>query len=332
MATILDQNFQLGVESTYGTFATPTRAFEAKGDTWKLEQDDLPSVGMRPGMQGAYDDRLKTIIMGATGTLQFDVLTKGAGLLLQAMLGSTTGPTQLGATAAYKSTHTTATADPGISYSVQMQRVDTGDTLRAFTYLGAVVTSWKLSHSVPGLLVADIDFDARTSNTSEAAASAVSPTGAASFDWTQCAVTIDSGGGAAEFCVESVEIEADLGMKTDRRLMCSASAGLKKQPRRAAVPSFTGTLVGEFEDLTEYALFTAGTLCDIVVTWTGAEIDPNPYDYELKVTMPSCKFMGDANPEASLDDITKQPLPFKAYYDGSNPMCTVEYTSTDTAL
>jgi len=330
MSTTLDQNAQVGVESTYGTYATPTRAFEAQGDDWKREQNDLPSVGMRPGMQAEFSDRQKTIEMGGSGPLGFHVLNKGFGMLLQGMIGTPTGPTQQGATAAYKSTFVTGTAAPDDSYTVQRQRVDTGDTLRAFSYLGCTIVGWKLSHAVDGLLMADIDFDVRQTVTDEAAASAVSPSAAANFDWTQCVVTIDSGGGAAEFCVENFEIEATLGLKTDRRLMCSAGS-LKKQPKRNAVPTFTGTMTGEFEDLTEYGLWTAGTICEVVATWTGEEI-ASPYNYELKVTMPAVKFTGDANPVSSLDEITKQPMPFKALYNGSDPVMTVEYTSTDTAL
>jgi len=327
MATILDQNFQIGVESTYGTAVTPTRAYEAKGDEWKREQDTLESVGFRPGMQGTFSDRVKTIDMGATGALEFDVLTKGYGLLLQAMFGTSTGPTLTGPSLAYQSVHTTATDDPDTSYTAQMQRVDVGDTVRAFTYPGSVITGWTMSHQVPGLLVANIDFDARTSNTTESAASAVTPTGAASFDWTECSATI--GGGA--FCVESVEIEADLGMKTDRRLMCAADGGLKRQPKRSSVPTFTGTLEGEFEDLTEYAQWTAGTPLEIVITWTGANIETT-FDYELILTFPAALFDGDANPVSSLDDVTKQPMPFKALYDGSTFLARAEYQSTDTAL
>ena len=327
---ILDQNFQLGLESTYGTFATPTRAFEAKGDDWKLEIDDLPSVGMRPGMQGEFSDRQKTVVMGGSGSLEFDVLNKGMGLLLQAMFGTVAGPTVVEAPA-FRSTFTTDTNGPNKSYSCQIQRADTSDTLRAFTALGSVVTGWKLSHTVPGLLVANLDFDSRTIVTDEAAASAVSPSGAASFDWTEFAVSIDSGGGAAEFCVESAELNADLGMKTDRRLMCSTSGGLKKQPKRNAVPTFTGTFTGEFEDLTEYNLFTGGTICEIVYTWTGPLISASE-NAKLQITMPACKFMGDANPVSTLTDITKQPMPFKAHYDGTNPVATATYTSLDTAL
>lgn len=327
MSTVLDQNFQLGIESTYGTAVTPTRAYEAKGDDWKLQIENLPSVGMRPAMQAEFSDRQKTITMGATGSLEFDVLTKGMGLLLQAMLGTSSGPTQQGATAAYKSTFATATDDPLKAFTAQMQRVDDGGTLRPFTCPGSVVTGWKLSHTVPGLLVANVDFDARTMVTSEAAASAVSPASAASFDWTQCSVTI----GGSEFCVESVELTADLSLKTDRRLMCATDAGLKRQPKRNGVPSFTGVLNGEFEDLTEYNLFVNGTLSAVVITWTGAQIE-SPYNYELKVTLPNVKFEGDANPVASLDDVTKQPLPFRALYDLSSAAVTIEYTSTDVAL
>lgn len=326
MPTILDQNFSVGLESTYGTAVSLVRAFEAQSDGWTREQEDIPSVGMRPGLQGEASDRQKTIIMGATGSTTFNPLNKGLGYLLQGMLGTVTGPTQQAATIAYLSTFTTSTASPAKHYTAQMQRVDSADTTRAFTYPGATITEWTFTHEVGGLLELELGWDARTEVTNVAAGSAVSPSAATTFDWTQLAVTVDS----TEVCVESIEVAGDLGLKTDRRLMCATSAGLKRAPKRAALPTITGNIRAEFEDLTLYNLFTAGTIVPIVFTWTGAQI-VSGHNFQLTITLPACKFTG-STPESSLTDLTMQPLPFKALWDGSNPMCTITYKSTDTSL
>ncbi len=192
MATILDQSFQVGKESTYGTAVARSRAYEVKSDGWKRQQESIPSVGMRPGMQGEGSDRQKTINMGGTGSTSWDVLNKGAGLLLQAMFGSSTGPVQQGATSAYLQTFATTTAAPGDYYTTQMQRVDSSDTVRSFTAKGSTITGWSFKHDVGGLLTLDLNWDVRDIVTSEAAGSGVSPTSATTFDWTQLHVTVNS--------------------------------------------------------------------------------------------------------------------------------------------
>jgi hypothetical protein len=324
--TILDQNFSVGVESTYGTTVAPTRAYEAQADDWAVTREDIPSVGMRPGLQGEFTDRQKTVVMGAEGTTTLHVLDRGLGLLLRGMLGVSSGPTQQGSTVAYLQTFTTSTASPAVHYTAQMQRVDSSDTTRAFTYPGATITEWTLSHEVGGLLELELGWDARTELTSVAAGAAVSPASAATFDWTELGVTV----AGSEVCVTSVELNGVLGLKTDRRLMCATSGGLKRAPKRAAVPTITGTIQAEFEDLALYNRWVNNEIFAVVMTWTGAQI-VSPHNFRLQVTLPACKFTG-STPVSSLTDLTTQPLPFKALFNGSDPMCTITYVSTDTAF
>ena len=86
MSSILDNAILVGKETTYGTPATLTRAFEAQADTWKREQDALESVGFRAGQQTLRSDRRKQINMGAAGAIELDALTSGLGLLLDGVL------------------------------------------------------------------------------------------------------------------------------------------------------------------------------------------------------------------------------------------------------
>lgn len=326
MVSILDQNFSVGLESTYGTAVSLSRAFEAKAHNFKRQQEDIPSVGFRPGLQTEFSDRQKTVVMGATGSTTFDVLNKGLGILLQGMLGTISGPTQQSATIAYLTTAATATASPAKYYTTQWQLADSSDTARNFTYVGSTITNWKFSHAVGGLLELELGWDCRNESTAVAAGSAVTPTTATTYDWTQLNVTVNG----TETCVASIEVNGDLGLKTDRRLMCATSAGLKRAPKRAAVPAITGTIVSEFDDLTLHGLYTAGTIVPIVMTWTGAQI-VSGQNYTLTITMPNCKLGGDT-PEASISDMTMQPVPFKALYDGSSAACTITYKSVDVAL
>jgi len=96
MATILDQSFSVGKESTYGTAVALARAYEVKADGWKRQQESLPSVGMRPGMQGEGSDRQKTINMGGSGTTSWGVLNKGAGAPVPGHVRVLVGPDAAG--------------------------------------------------------------------------------------------------------------------------------------------------------------------------------------------------------------------------------------------
>lgn len=323
MASILDNALLVGKESTYGTAATLSRAFEAKKDNFKRKQEFLSSVGFRGGMQAQLATRSVPINMGAEGPIEVDVQPTGFGLLFQSMLGGTTGPIQQGATAAYKSTFTATANGPTDSWTVQMQRVDAGGTVRPFTYLGGVMTGWKLSQAVDALLTAEFKFDFQDEVTS---VSAGTPTYVDSlpYSWVQSAATWN--GSAVD--LKSWALEADLGFKTDRHFL--RGSPLKKKPVRASVPEFSGDAEMEFESLTHYQAFVAGTVAPLVVTWTGAQI-ASPYNFELKVTLPTIQFQG-TSPEVSLDAMPKLALPYKVLWDTTNPAVKIEYTSTDTAL
>ena len=82
MSSILDQLIQIGVESTYGTAVAPTRAYEGQSDTFTREVEFIESVGFRQAMQTVRSDRHDTISVGASGSIEVDVLNKGHGLII----------------------------------------------------------------------------------------------------------------------------------------------------------------------------------------------------------------------------------------------------------
>jgi hypothetical protein len=324
MPTILDNAVQIGKESAYGTAVTPTRAYEAKADTWKRNQEYLDSTGIRAGLQAQRSDRSRAINMGGEGAIEADVLSTGFGLIFQSLLGTTAGPTQQAATAAYLSTFTSAADDPNTSWTVQVLRTDVGGTTRAFTHAGCVITGWSLGHEVGGLLSASFNFDFQNVVTSTAAAVPAYPASGLPFDWTQCSATWD--GNAID--IKSFSLDADLAMNTDRRFL--RGNALKKQPIRSGVPTFEGTIETEFESLTHYNAFVAGTVAPLVVKWTGANI-ASTHDFEVTLTMNAVQFTGES-PEVAMDDLPSQNLPFKALWNGTNAACQLTYKSTDTAL
>ena len=325
MATVLDTAILLGKESTYGTPASLTDAFEGKADTFTFQREMIDSVGFRGGAHALRSDRRVDISMGGEGSLEIDVLSTGFGFLLQSMLSTVSGPTQEGATAAYTTTATSASDANSDSYTVQIQRVNTAGTVQSFTHHGGVITGWNLSQEVGGLFTANLDFDFEDVDTATADGT---PSYAASnfpFDWTLASATVDG----VSHDLRSMSLDADLGYKTDRRfLRCSA---LKKQPVRSNVPSYSGEITLDWENNTLYDNFVAGDIVPIVMTWDSGVEAGTGFNYKVEVTLAACQFSGN-EPVASLGDVPSLSLPFTVLHNGTDAAVEITYTSTDTAL
>jgi hypothetical protein len=326
MSSILDQVVQVAVESTYGTAVAPTRAYEAKADTFTRDVEYIQSIGFRRDMQTIRSDRDDTISLGATGTIEMDVMNKGMGLLLQHTLGTAVAPAQQGSTAAYLQTFSTNDTGPTASYTVQVSRVDSSGTLRTFTYEGSTITGFNIGQELGAATSMTFNFDSENEQTTTGEAT---PSYVASTDpyvFTEATMEIDD---SAITSFTSFSLDGDLGMKTDRRFL--AGSATKSQPKRSSVPSYTGTVSGEFASLTQYAAFVAGTTfkLEFIVT-KGTAIDAGYFPY-FHVTMPVCKWTG-STPVASLDDMTTIELPFTVLDNGSDAAVQITYLSTDTSV
>ena len=326
MSSILDQVVQIAEESTYGTFVSPTRAYEAQADTFTRDTTYIESVGMRRDLQTIRSDRNDTVTLGATGSIETDVLTKGHGLLMKHILGTSAGPTQQGGTAAYLQTFTSDDTGPTGSLTTQVSRVDAGGTLRTFSYNGCVPTGFNITQNLDEALKLTVDFDAEEEVTSESEATPSYPASTDVLDFTMSTVEIDD---SAVSSFTSFSLDADLGMKTDRRFL--KGSAVKSQPKRSSVPSYTGTIEGEFEDLTQFAAYTAGTVFKLEFICTYPTVIASTYYPKLHVTLAACKWTG-TTPVASLDDMTTISLPYTVLFDGTNPAVQIEYMSTDTSF
>ena len=326
MSSILDQACSVGVESTYGSPQLSTvRSFEIKSDTFARDVEYIQSVGLRRDMQTIRSDRDDTVSLGATGSLELDVQNKGLGMLLQHFLGAVSGPTQQGATAAYKTVASTNDVGPAGSYTIQVSRADSSGTLRPFTYEGCVATGFSIAQEIGSPLNLNISYDAENEQVSSGEATPSYPSSTEVFNYTDCVIAID---GVAATNFTSFSVEGDLGMRLDRRFLKGSAT--KSQPLRSSVPSYTGSIAAEFASLTDYNKFVAGTTFSINASWNGSSI-VSPYNYEIVVEIPVAKFTG-STPVASLDDLTVIDLPFIVLDGGSSAAMTINYTSTDTSL
>ena len=322
---ILDKATVLGRESTFATLATFTDAVEAIGDGSQLTRTTIEKPGTRQGQQAR---RAPTHIpAGGVGQLRYLVENKGFGFVMEGLLGSIAGPTlEGGASTAYKTTAATTADGPDVSYSIQVQKPDADGTVTPFTHLGSVFTGWQFNHPLDGDLEITADWVSSDVNTSESVATAVYPTAPSTFDWGMAGYTINGGGLR---CVNTFSMTTDLGFKTDRR--CQRQNTALKQAVRTQLPAFTGQIDMEWIGNDVYDLFVADTEFPIVAHWLGVEIESG-HNFELTLTLPHCKIIGDATPQlVDNGDIPMQTVPFEAF-EGTSDTATMEFVSTDTTL
>lgn len=324
----LDASIGIGAEDTYGVLSASVEGYEGQADSWKKTVEPIESVGFRAGMQTARADRLNMINMGGEGELECDLLDAGAGSLLSAAFDKVT----VTDTGGVKTTVlTTSDVSEAPSFSAQMIRPGTDGSKVAFKHLGCVATEWSLTAEVEEAVKLNVTFDFQDSKHTTTPGEIVEPKYPAEaypYDWTRTSVELTRGGTAVEFDATSLELTGDLGMKTDRRFL--RGNALKKKPVRNALPTYEGTLEGEFSaaSLGLYDAFVAGEVCGFKVTFQG--LAPGS---SLTIACPAIQFTGES-PEAATDEVTLHNLPFRVLDpgDGVADAITATYVEPGTPV
>ncbi|WP_328950476.1 phage tail tube protein [Streptomyces sp. NBC_00184] len=308
----LDASIGIGQEDTYGTLSPIVEGYEGQADSWKTTREFIESVGFRAGMQTARADRRNIVNMGGEGELEVDLLDAGAGSLLRSAFDKVTVTDAAGVRTTVLETSDVSEAP---SFSAQMVRPGTDGSKVAYKHLGCVATEWSLSAEVEEAVKLSVSFDFQdVTHTSDSAqvVAPVYPADAFPYDWTRTSVVLSRGGSAVAFDATSLELTGELGMKTDRRFLRANE--LKKKPIRNAVPTYEGTLEGEFSaaSLGLYEAFIAGEVCSVKVTFAGVLAGAS-----LTVEAPAIQFTGES-PEASTDEVTVHNLPFRVLDPGDS--------------
>ncbi|MFF4531441.1 phage tail tube protein [Streptomyces sp. NPDC001407] len=309
----LDAAIGIGKETTYGTAATSTLGYEGKSDSWKTTREFIESVGFRAGMQTARADRRNVVNMGGEGELEIDLLDAGAAAVLSASFDTYNGGTPNGTTGLTTHVFESGANSASPSFTAQMIRPTTDGKSVAYKHVGCVVTEWELTAEVENAVTLTSTFDFQDVSHSDKPADAlpiVYPEEAYVYDWTRTAIALTIDGKAVTVDANKLELTGDRGMKVDRRFL--RGNALKKTPVRAAMPTYEGTLEGEFtsDTLKMYEAFIAGKVASLVIDFAG--LTPGT---SMKIECPAIQFTGDS-PEASVDDVTVTELPFRVLDPG----------------
>lgn len=317
----LSAQFGFVGESSYGTYTVPTRFLEFTGESLKNAPGKIYGRGIgRSRFQ--RKDRVRTYSKGAAGDVEFDVMTTGAGLLFKHMLGKLT-VAQVAATTEY-----THTAEPnpagmaGLSATLQVGRPANDGTVHPFSYPGAKCTEWVMDVEVDKPLHVKTSWDAKREDVAQGLAAASYASDGTRLTFLDAALTLDGTTASIKKCSISGKIAQDVG----RRFIGNG----KLEPIDNGEFEITGQLDTEFESLALYNKFLAGTTAKLVLTFSYGTITGASTPYKLVVTIECLEYTGDT-PNVSGDDVVSQSLPFKALYDGTNPLIKLVYHTSDAA-
>jgi hypothetical protein len=342
MGSGLNTQFMAVDESAVGTAVTVTRGYEVHSLTPVHGKITQTSSGLRAGARGhRARNRVKTGV-GATLSVPMTVMSKGFGLWLKHMMGTSTSA-QIDSTATYRQIHVPGDLT-GKSLTTQGGFAESyTSNVRAYTYNGCKITDWELACNADDLLEATITLDAWNWTTATSLASASYLSALEEYHWALLAIKIGgtasttggrttvSSGTALKGC-RGVSLKGTTGLRTDRRV--AGGGGVKIEQIENDFRAYTGDLDLEFADRTQVMdLVDADTTTVLQFEWTGVTDDGDGNFPVLRATYPAVKFEP-AQPEAGGPDVVDGKVTFTAFEDdaSSNPLIQLEYESQDTTI
>ena len=319
---------QIGIaaESSYGAFVAPTRFLEFNKESLVLKKTTATSQGIAAGRLMARSSRRVVTQREVQGSLEMEVVNKGMGLFLNALMGGGGTPVQQGATAAYLQTHTLADT-AGKSLTIQKGMPLTTGTVTDKSMVGCKVISAEFSCEVGQMLVSTWEFDGRDCDETQTLAAA-SYSNMSPFHFGQLAVKAGTfGAETALDGVRKVTIKMERPQAVDR--FYANQSALKKEPISNDLVKITGSIEQDYVSTTIDDLHTSDGATSLVVEWVGPVIAAaNSETFRIK--LPAIR-VDDTPPVVDGYNVVRTTYNFTALYDGTNQV-SIEYMSTDTIL
>ena len=319
---------QLGIkdETTYGTYAAPTRFIEFTKESLVLKKTTAQSAGIAAGRLLPLSSRRVLTRREVSGSFDIEVVNKGMGLLLQALMGTTVTPVQQVATTAYLQTHTLASV-AGKSLTIQKGVPLTTGTVTDKSFLGCKVTSGEFACEVGGMLTGSFEVDGKDCDETQTLAAASYPS-VTPFHFGQMAVKTGTfGSEAALDGIRKVSVKVERPQDVER--FYGGQAGLKKEPIENDLVKISGTLETDYVATTLDDLFTSDGATSLVWEFVGPII-ASTYAETFRITLPAIR-LDEGPPVVDGFGVVKPSFNFTGLYDGTN-LPKIEYMSTDTTV
>lgn len=312
----------------YGDYVAPTRFYEFKSEGIQEQKLHMRSAGIRSAARGARSDRRVTVTRGAAGPVTFDVLNKGFSKLLKHCVGKAAVITTPGGGSLSRD-HTFTPGDfCDISFTAQKgvprQQCASGN-VDPFSATGCLIPEFTVTSDVDGLLELAIGVDAQQLITSQALAAVSYPASTKLWAFSQMNLTVDG----ANAPITNFSFQHASGLKLDRYRQ--RNSPLKRRPIPEGLLGVSGSIEMDYDGHARavYDKFTAGTPGALVALWRGDLIEGALF-FEFEITVPAVVFTGET-PTIGSPEVVMQPLPWEAEEDGTNPLFTIRYRTTDTS-
>ena len=300
----------IGVETTVGTAATPTRFYEFNDESIAMTIERIESEGLRTGNRVLRSDRYASGQKAIEGSFSMDMTADNTAILFKHALGAV-------ATAGTY-THTCTMSDPfGLGLTIEVGRPGNDGTVRAFTYAGCKINSLDLSVSVGELLSAEFGVIGTTAETIGTVTAASYGSSLELLHFAGAAITV----AGTSYPCKDFSLSVNNGLTGDRFVLGSQVA---QQPIASSLAEVTGTLTAEFVDATAYNRVINATHAAVVATFTDSTADT------ITVTVPVARFDGDT-PSVGGPDILDQTLNFKGLFNGTDSPVTIAVKNGDSA-
>ncbi|WP_084963755.1 phage tail tube protein [Thermoactinospora rubra] len=339
--TGLDAQLGFAAESTVGTAVTVTKFVEFNNEKLAWKPTFVEPTGLRVGRKYKRASRLVQSRKTVEGSLELEWATKGMGLLVAHMLGSTGAPQQIAATSAYKQIHTPG-GFVGKSLTIQVGRPEPSGTVRAHTYSGCKFKGWEFKLSDSEIATLSLEVDGWDESTATALATASFVAGAEVWNFQQAVLKLGgtastasgemsiTGGTAVTTIIKEISIKGENPLATERYGI--GNSGVKREQLENDTPTITGSLTAEFNRTELYDLMKNNTTTAIELALTGAAIPSGGgNNFFLSFIMPACK-LKEASPTVEGPDVVQMTTSFEAYDDEVNAPIQIKIVSTDTAL
>ncbi|MEU1474518.1 phage tail tube protein [Streptomyces sp. NPDC005760] len=319
---------QIGIkdESSYGTFAAPSKFVEFTKESLVLKKTTAQSMGIAAGRLLPLSARRVLTRKEVQGTLEMEIVNKGMGLILQQLMGTSVTPVQQGVTTAYLQSHILASV-AGKSLTIQKGVPLTTGTVTDKTLVGCKITSGEFACGVGEMLTGSFEIDGKDCDESQTLAVA-SYSNMSPFHFGQMALKVGTFG--AETALDGIrKVSVKVERPQDVERFYANQAALKREPIENDQVKITGSLETDYVATTLDDLHTSDGATSLVWEFIGPII-ASTYPETFRITLPAIK-LDEGPPVVDGFGVVKPTFNFTGLYDGTNQP-KIEYISTDTAL
>jgi Phage tail tube protein len=287
VAIASDASIGFATESTFRTFATPTRWVEFTDESLKFTKNTKQGMGLRVGSNIPRSPRRTNPTAAGKGDLTFELAAKGQSLLWKQALGANTHT--LVSAATYQSVSTFGNLS---SMSVQKGIPQVGGSVDAYSFLGVTVDTIDIDSVNGDIVTCKLGLDIGDLTTAQSYTTPVYVTepqelihfgegvaqlgGSAPTDATTTALasmTAPITTGIRSFSL-SVKNNIDVG-----RYNYGASGRKAMQVNK--LRSVTGKFVGEYDQTTVRDAFLNDTKLPLILTFTGSALGTGNVTFQI---------------------------------------------------